>query len=92
MSHLITSGSDRVMVQGDVSAGMAFLFVQNPDWQLLFDSDRPLAVQSRRKLYDMMVAEKTLVQGLPFTFPGIAYIEKAGNGYRLMPAPWDSSI
>ena len=25
MSHLITSGSDRVMVQGDVSAGMAFL-------------------------------------------------------------------
>jgi len=92
MSHLITSGSDRVMVQGDVSAGMAFLFVQNPEWELQFDSDRPLAVQSRRKLYDMMVAEKTLVQGFHFTFPGIAYIEKAGNGYRLMPAPWDSSI
>ena len=36
MSHLITSGSDRVMVQGDVSAGMAFLFVQNPEWELQF--------------------------------------------------------
>ena len=68
MSHLITSGSDRVMVQGDV-AGMAFLFVRNPEWELQFDSDRPLAVQSRRKLYDMMVAEKTLVQGFHYTFP-----------------------
>ena len=91
-SHLVSSGSDRVMVQADVTAGMPFLFVQNPEWQLQFDSDKPLAAQSRRKLYDMMVADKTLVQGFHFTFPGIAYIEKAGNGYRLVPAPWNPSI
>ena len=91
-SHLVSSGSDRVMVQADVTAGMAFLFVQNPDWQLQFDSDKPLAVQSRRKLYDMMVADKTLVQGFHFTFPGIGYIEKAGTGYRVVPAPWNPSI
>ena len=92
MSHLVSSGSEKVMVQADVSAGMAFLFVQNPEWQLQFDSDKPLAVQTRRKLYDQMAADKTLVQGFHFTFPGIAYIEKAGNGYRLIPAPWNSSI
>jgi glyoxylase-like metal-dependent hydrolase (beta-lactamase superfamily II) len=92
MSHLVVSGSDRVMVQADVTAGMAFLFVQNPGWQLRFDFDKPQAADSRRKLYDMMVSEKTLVQGFHFTFPGIAYIEKAGNGYRLVPAPWNPAI
>lgn len=91
-SHLVTSGSDRVMVQADVTAGMAFLFVQQPDWQLQFDSDKELAVQTRRKLYDMAVADKMLVQGFHFTFPGIAYVEKAGSGYRLVPAPWNSTI
>jgi glyoxylase-like metal-dependent hydrolase (beta-lactamase superfamily II) len=92
MSHLVASGSDRVMVQGDVTAGMAFLFVQNPSWQLRFDFDKPQAVESRRKLYDMMASEKTLVQGFHFTFPGIAYIEKTGGGYRLVPAPWNPAI
>jgi glyoxylase-like metal-dependent hydrolase (beta-lactamase superfamily II) len=92
MSHLVSSGSDRVMVQADVTAGMAFLFAHNPDWQLQFDSDKVQATETRRKLYDQLAADKTLVQGFHFTFPGIAYVEKAGSGFRLVPAPWNSSI
>ena len=92
MSHLVASGSDRVMVQADVTAGMAFLFAYNPDWQLQFDSDKVQATETRRKLYDQLAADKTLVQGFHFTFPGIAYVEKAGSGYRLVPAPWNPSI
>jgi glyoxylase-like metal-dependent hydrolase (beta-lactamase superfamily II) len=91
-SHIVSSGSERVMVQADVTAGMAFLFVQNPEWQLQFDFDKAQAVETRRKFYDQMAADKTLVQGFHFTFPGIAYIERAGNGYRLIPAPWNPSI
>jgi glyoxylase-like metal-dependent hydrolase (beta-lactamase superfamily II) len=92
MSHLVSSGSDKVMVQADVTAGMAFLFAQRPEWQLQFDSDKAQGVETRRKLYDQMATDKTLVQGFHFTFPGIAYVEKAGNGYRLIPAAWNSSI
>jgi glyoxylase-like metal-dependent hydrolase (beta-lactamase superfamily II) len=91
-SHLVTSGSDKVLVQADITAGMAFLFVQHPDWQLAFDSDKQLAVQTRKKIYDMAVADKMMVQGFHFTFPGNGYVEKAGNGYRIIPAPWNSSI
>jgi glyoxylase-like metal-dependent hydrolase (beta-lactamase superfamily II) len=91
-SHMVASGSDKVLVQADVTAGMAFLFVQNPDWQLQFDADKEMAVQTRRKLYDMAATDKILVQGFHFNFPGIAYVEKAGNGYRLMPAPWQPAI
>ena len=91
-SHILASGSGKVIVQADVTAGMAFLFVQNPEWHFGFDMDKPLAVQSRRRLYDMAATDKTLVQGFHFNFPGTAYIEKAGNGYRLIPAAWNPTL
>jgi glyoxylase-like metal-dependent hydrolase (beta-lactamase superfamily II) len=87
-SHLITSGNGKLLVQADVTAGMATLFVRNPDWQFMFDTDKAQAVQTRKKIYDMASADKLLVQGYHFTFPSLAYVEKAGSGYRLVPAPW----
>jgi hypothetical protein len=51
--------------------------------------DGPLAEQTRRKLYDMAIAEKMLVQGFHFPFPSVAYVEKDGDGYRLNPVAWN---
>lgn len=92
MSYLVSSGPKSLIVQSDITAGMAFLFVKNPDWQLAFDMDKPVAVQSRKKIYDMAIAEKIPVQGFHFPFPGVAYVEKDGNGYRLVPATWNTSL
>jgi glyoxylase-like metal-dependent hydrolase (beta-lactamase superfamily II) len=91
-SHIVASGNSKVLVQGDVTAGAATLFVRNPDWQPLFDTDKPQAVQTRRKLYDMASSDKMMVQGYHFAFPSMVYVEKSGNGFRLVPAPWSSSI
>ena len=55
----------------------------------MFDSEPEKAVVTRRRVYDMASAEKILVSGYHFPFPGLGYIEKAGNGYRLVPAAWD---
>lgn len=92
MSYLVSSGPKSVVVQSDITAGMAFLFVRNPDWQLMFDMDKPLAVQSRKKIYDMTIADKIPVQGFHFPFPGVAHVEKDGNGYRLVPATWNPTL
>jgi hypothetical protein len=35
---------------------------------------------------------EVLVQTFHFNFPGTAYVEKAGSGYRLLPAPWNPVI
>jgi glyoxylase-like metal-dependent hydrolase (beta-lactamase superfamily II) len=91
-SHIIASGSDRVLVQADITAGMAALFLRNPDWQLMFDMDKPMAVATRRKLYDMAATDKMLVQGFHLNFPGRGYVEKDGNGYRWSPANWNPLI
>ena len=82
----------RHYVQADITAGAASLFVRNPDWHPLFDADKPLASQTRRRLYDMAIAEKMMVQGFHFAFPSIVHVEKSGNGFRLVPVPWNPTI
>jgi glyoxylase-like metal-dependent hydrolase (beta-lactamase superfamily II) len=86
-SFVIASGTGQLFFQGDVS-NVPDLFLRNPDWQVMFDSEPDKAVQTRRRVYDMASAEKILVAGYHFPFPGLGYIEKAGNGYRLVPAAW----
>jgi glyoxylase-like metal-dependent hydrolase (beta-lactamase superfamily II) len=87
-SFMIASGSGRLFFQGDVAI-VPELFLRNPDWQVMFDYEPEKAVQTRRRIYDMASTEKLLVSGYHFPFPGLGYIEKAGTGYRLVPAAWN---
>lgn len=86
-SHVVTSGSQSVVVQGDVT-NLPALFVRNPGWHAMFDMDGAKAEESRRKLYDRIVADRLVVQGYHYTFPAAAYVEKDGTGYRANPIPW----
>ncbi len=91
-SLVVASGNSKVLVQIDITAGATSMFVRNPEWQFVFDTDKAMAVETRKRLYDMAVAEKMLVQGYHFPFPALGYIEKAGSGYRMIPAPWNPNI
>jgi glyoxylase-like metal-dependent hydrolase (beta-lactamase superfamily II) len=90
-AFVIASGSGRLFFQGDVS-NVPDLFLRNPDWHVMFDSEPEKAAQTRRRIYDMASADKLLVSGYHFPFPGLGYIEKAGTGYRLVPAAWNPVI
>jgi glyoxylase-like metal-dependent hydrolase (beta-lactamase superfamily II) len=90
MSFVIAQGNGKVFVQSDVTNNP--LFVRNPGWHLMFDQDPQTAEATRRKTYDMVVAEKMMVQGFHYPFPALAYIEKNGNGYREVPVPWNPTI
>jgi glyoxylase-like metal-dependent hydrolase (beta-lactamase superfamily II) len=91
-SYIVASGSEKLLVQVDITAGAAFLFVNNPDWLFQFDVDKPLAVQTRRKLYEMAIAEKMPIQAFHAGFPGLVRVEKNGNGYRWVPTFWNASL
>jgi len=90
-SHIIASGSSKVFVQGDVTH-VPFLFVRHPDWHAFYDQDGPKAEATRRRVYDMLVAERMLVQGFHYPFPSLAHVEKSGSGYREIPVPWSPTI
>lgn len=86
-SHLVSSGSDSVVIQADVTNYPA-LFVRHPGWHAAFDVQPELAEQTRRKLYDRLAADHTRIQGFHFPFPSLGHIEKDGSGYRFVQAPW----
>jgi glyoxylase-like metal-dependent hydrolase (beta-lactamase superfamily II) len=90
-SHVVASGSSKVFVQGDVTH-VPFLFARHPDWHVFYDQDPAIAEATRRRIYDMLVAEKMLVQGFHYPFPSLAHVEKSGSGYREIPVPWDPTI
>ena len=87
--YVVSSGSSTVLVQSDLTASLAVLFVGNPGWHMVGDMDGPVAEASRRKIYDMAAADKMLIQGFHFPFPALANVEKSGTGYRLLPAFWN---
>jgi glyoxylase-like metal-dependent hydrolase (beta-lactamase superfamily II) len=89
-SFIIASGKDTVFVQADVTHTP--LFVRNPGWHLMYDQDANMAEETRRKVYDMLAAEKMMVQGFHYPFPSRAYIEKTSTGYRETMVPWSPTI
>jgi glyoxylase-like metal-dependent hydrolase (beta-lactamase superfamily II) len=90
-SHIVASGAGKVYVQADVTH-VPFLVVRNPGWHPMYDQDPAMAEATRRKVYDMLVAERMLVQGFHYPFPSHAYVEKSGSGYREIPVPWNPTI
>ncbi len=86
-SHIVSSGSQSVLVQGDVT-NLPALNVRNPEWHFAADMVHATAVATRRKIYDQLVADRMIVQGYHYTFPAAAYIEKDGTGYRPNPVSW----
>lgn len=90
MSFVIASGNDKVFVQADVTN--LPLFVRNPGWHLMFDQDANVAEATRRKVYDMLAADRMMVQAFHYPFPSRAYIEKTATGYRETMVPWSATL
>ncbi len=90
-SHIVSSGTAKVYVQADVTHA-PFLFVRNPGWHAFYDHEPVQAEATRRKVYDMLAAEKMQVQGFHYPFPALAHVEKTATGYQEIPAAWNPVI
>ena len=90
-SFAVASGNSKVLIQSDVTNIPEF-FLRNPDWHCAYDIDAEQAQKTRHQFYDMAAAERATVVGFHFVFPSIGYVEKDGNGYRLIPSAWNPTI
>ena len=75
---------DRVFIQCDVN-NQAVVFSKHPEWHGWFDQDPVQASATRRRVYDMLVAEKMPVQAYHHPFPGLGRVERDGNGFKVIP-------
>src|ERR1700694_3439478 len=60
------------------------VFARHPDWHGWVDQDPAQDAATRRRVYDMLVADKMPVQAYHHPFPGLSRVEKDGNGYRVV--------
>ena len=81
----IASGGAQMIYSGDTFYQPA-LSLKTPQWHGAFDQDGPLAEQSRRALADRIVADKVMVSGYHFPWPGAGTLAKDGAGYALTPS------
>ena len=81
---LVTSGKDQLMVSNDAMYVPALL-APHPDWQGAYDQDGATAVTTRRKLMDRVIADKMMVCGAHFPFPGRGTFTKDGDAYAFAP-------
>jgi len=90
-SHVVSSGAATVYVQADVTHA-PFLFARHPGWHAFYDHEPVQAEATRRKVYDMLAAERMTVQGFHYPFPSVAHVEKTATGYREIPMLWNPVI
>ena len=91
VSLTVASGSDSMFVTCDLT-NRPELFLANPGWHLMYDMDAAMAEATRRKMFDMVVADRMRVQGFHYPFPANGRIEKTDTGYRFAPTPWAASL
>jgi glyoxylase-like metal-dependent hydrolase (beta-lactamase superfamily II) len=88
MSVHISSGSEELLLTGDVVGVNSTVNFQHPEWAFGFDLDVPLATKARIAFLDRAAADKTLVGGYHLPFPGFGHVVREGSGYRWLPADW----
>src|SRR5215470_5386913 len=93
MKRVRTYEWDKEVIGGITAIGTpGHSFAHNPGWHAFYDQIPDQAEQTRRKIYDMLVAEKMPVQGFHYPFPAHAYVEKRGNGYQEIAVLWNPAI
>jgi glyoxylase-like metal-dependent hydrolase (beta-lactamase superfamily II) len=78
----VSSADAQLMISSD-TAYVPALCAAHPTWHGAFDQDAPLAEASRRKLLDRVIADKMLICGSHFPWPGFGRIARDGAGYAL---------
>jgi glyoxylase-like metal-dependent hydrolase (beta-lactamase superfamily II) len=84
--YVISSGNDVMVTTGDL-AHHYILAMKHPEWHISYDTDSDMAVQSRRRIFDMLADQKLLTHGYHFPWPGLGHVVKEGNGYCWVAAP-----
>lgn len=87
-SYLIISGDDSLLATGDVFFSDP-LNLENPDWEVAFDTEPTQGVATRRQLLETVTGDRRqlLVPHMPF--PGLGHVRAQGDAYGWEPIVWD---
>lgn len=68
------------------------LSLQRPDWEVRFDMDKQMAAETRKRVFDMIAADRIAFLGYHMPFPAAGFVEKLDTGYRFVPETYQFDI
>lgn len=84
MAYQLESEGKSLLIAADFANHPVFSLEQ-PDWEVKFDMDKSAAATTRRRLLDMLVAERMPFIGYHMPFPAMGFVEARGDGYGYVP-------
>jgi len=84
MAFQVESAGKRLVITAD-TANHYVISLQKPDWEVAFDSIKPVAAATRRKVFGMIAADRVPFIGYHMPWPSIGYVETMGDGFRYVP-------
>ena len=86
-AYLIASGDQQLMIWGD-TVHVPEVQTAHPEAGMGFDTDLAQAAASRKRMFDRVSADRSLVAGMHLHFPGFARLARRGEAYALYPEAW----
>jgi glyoxylase-like metal-dependent hydrolase (beta-lactamase superfamily II) len=87
--YRVQSGNSSLLIAGDIVHIPALQFPR-PDWSIALDVDPQAAAAMRCSVLDAAATDGEMLTGMHFSFPGFGHVRKAGQGFRVVPALWES--
>jgi glyoxylase-like metal-dependent hydrolase (beta-lactamase superfamily II) len=86
-AYRVDSDGAQLLIWGDIVHVAALQFAR-PEWAITFDTDPSQAIDTRRRMFDMVVADRMAVAGMHLPFPGMGHVARDATGYAFVPVPF----
>jgi glyoxylase-like metal-dependent hydrolase (beta-lactamase superfamily II) len=90
MVHL-SSGPRGLLIWGDLVHNAVLQF-PDPERALAYDTDKVMAIATRKRVFDMTATDKLMIAGSHLPFPGLGHVTKAPTGYAYLPVDWQADL
>ncbi|WP_298844089.1 MBL fold metallo-hydrolase [uncultured Roseobacter sp.] len=84
MVYMVENGGTQLVLGADFANHYVWS-LGYPDWEVKFDMDKAAAAATRRRILDMLAADKTAFVGYHMPWPGVGYVETRDDGFRYVP-------
>lgn len=91
MAYHLESDGAQLMLTADTANHYVWSLAR-PDWEVRFDMDKPTAAATRKRIFGQLAADRIPFVGYHMPFPGLGYVEAAGDGFRYVPASYQLTL
>ena len=91
MAYLFDSEGKQLLLWADAVIHYV-MSMQRPDWHIDVDDDKEKAAATRKRILDMVTAEKLFVTGYHLPFPSVGFVEKRQGTHFWVPASYQLNM